>query len=86
MRKMFLFTFIVLISSHALYAQNKNPKVIYKYKKFEKFDFDDLEIAAEKESPGDVSISPRWANKFKNKLPFRTNFDGQIYRSVEKIQ
>jgi len=33
-------------------------KVIYTYKQYEKFDFDDLNIEGEAGNPNDISISP----------------------------
>ena len=66
--------FVLLISIS--YAQNKAPKkkVIYKYKKYEKFDFENLNIEGDASSPGDLTISPRFEKKFRNRLPERMNF------------
>lgn len=61
-------------------------KIIYKYKKYEKFDFEDLMIEGETGSPGDLSINPRMQMKFKNKLPYRKNFNAEIRRSVERVR
>lgn len=62
------------------------PRVIYKYKKYQKFDFEDLVIEGETGSPGDLSIAPRYQRKFKNKLPYRKNFNAELRRSVERIR
>ena len=63
-----------------------SPRIIYKYKKYQKFDFEDLVIEGETGSPGDLSIAPRYQRKFKNKLPYRKNFNAEIRRSVERIR
>ena len=62
------------------------PKIIYKYKKYQKFDFEDLVIEGETGSPGDLSIIPRYQRKFKNRLPYRKNFNAEIRKSVERIR
>ena len=54
------------------FAQDKNEageRVIYKYKQYEKFDFDELSVKGEGGSPGDLSVSPRYSRKFENRLP-----------------
>ncbi len=65
---------------------DSSPKIIYKYKKYQKFDFEDLVIEGETGSPGDLSIAPRYQRKFKNKLPYRKNFNAEMRRSVERIR
>lgn len=62
------------------------PRIIYKYKKYQKFDFEDLVIEGETGSPGDLSIAPRYQRKFKNKLPYRKNFNAEVRRSLERIR
>ncbi len=64
----------------------KAPKIIYKYKKYEKFDFEDLVIEGETGSPGDLSIIPRYQRKFKNILPYRKNFNAEMRKSIERIR
>lgn len=83
--------FLVLLSvlfSSSVIAQNTkaSPKVIYKYKKYEKFDFEDLVIEGETGSPGDLSIAPRYQRKFKNVLPYRKNFHAEIRKGMERIR
>lgn len=67
-------------------AKSASPRVIYKYKKYQKFDFDDLVIEGESGSPGDLSIAPRYQRKFKNRLPYRLNFHPEIYKGIERIR
>lgn len=69
------------------YSQSsKQPKVRYEYKKFEKFDFDEIGIEGEAGSPGDISISPRVRNEFKNRLPERQNFNKEMKKAIEGIR
>lgn len=59
--------------------------IIYKYKKYQKFDFEDLNVKGEG-SPGDLSLRPRFKRKFKNRLPYRKNFNPEIRRSLERVR
>ncbi len=61
-------------------------KVTYKYKKFEKFDFEAMDIGGELGAPGDLSISPRYQKKFTNELPYRKNFNDMIRNSIERVR
>lgn len=81
-------TFLVFISlSSSLFAQKKpEAKVRYEYKKFEKFDFDEIGVQGEAGSPGDISISPRVRNEFKNQLPEKANFNKEMKRALEGIR
>lgn len=81
--------FLILISmlfSISSFAQTKDEKVIYKYKKFEKFDFEDIVIEGETGAPESISISPRFIKTFKNKLPYRKNFNAEIRKGIERIR
>jgi hypothetical protein len=75
---------LLLISVSAL-AQ-KAPKINYEYKKLEKFDFDEIGVQGESGAPGDISVSPRARNEFKNKLPERTNFNKEMKKAIEGIR
>lgn len=63
-----------------------NRKVIYTYKQFEKFDFDDINIEAEIGAPGDISISPMADGKYNNRLPYRKSFIPEIKRGLERVR
>jgi hypothetical protein len=80
----FLFFITISFLSKGLEAQE--GKTIYKYKKYEKFDFEDMVIEGEIGSPGDLSITPRYQPKFKNRLPYRKNFNAEIRKAVERIR
>ena len=75
-----------VLSSTVLAKEKKMQKIIYKYKKYEKFDFEDLSIEGESGYPGDLSILPRYKVKFTNNLPYKLNFNAEIKKSVERIR
>lgn len=63
-----------------------NKKVIYTYKQFEKFDFDDLNIEGGTGAPGDLSISPIHEKRFTNRLPYRKSFTVEIKKGIERVR
>lgn len=74
-----------MIFSWSSFSQSKK-KVIYKYKKFEKFDFDAMGLSGDQASPGDISISPRFQKQFKNKIPERRNFRDKTFLSIDGVK
>ena len=50
---------ILSVMMFSLSSFGQEPKIKYEYKKFEKFDFDEIGVEGEAGSPGDLSISPR---------------------------
>lgn len=78
-----LFIILILISFSS-FAQKK--KVIYKYKKYEKFDFNAMGLNGDSASPGDVSISPRFSKKFNNKIPERRSFRDKTFLSIDGVK
>lgn len=82
-----LIAFLAVFSWVALAQEiTKEPKIIYKYKKYEKFDFEDLVIEGETGGPGDLSASSRFQKQFKNKLPYRKNFNAEIRKGIERVR
>ena len=63
-----------------------NKKVIYTYKQYEKFDFDDLNIEGDTGSPSDLSISPIHEKRFTNRLPYRKSFNTEIKKGIERVR
>lgn len=61
-------------------------KVIYSYKQYEKFDFDDLNIEGDAGSPTDISISPIHEKRFANRLPYRKSFTVEIKKGIERVR
>lgn len=78
-----LIIILSLFLSSVCYA--KKGKVSYKYKKYERFDFDALDVEGSNSSPGDLSIGPRFKKKFRNKIPERKNFNREMKKSIDSI-
>ncbi len=76
---------IALLISVSAFAQEKS-NVRYEYKKFEKFDFDEIGVEGEAGSPGDISVSPRLRKEFSNKLPEKRNFNKEMKKAVDGIR
>lgn len=79
-----IFLLFVLFSINSFADDKKNVR--YEYKKFEKFDFEEIGVEGEAGSPGDLSISPRLRNEFKNKLPERINFNKEMKKAIDVIR
>lgn len=79
-----LICILVLFSISAFAEDKKNVR--YEYKKFEKFDFEEIGVEGEAGAPGDLSISPRLRNEFKNKLPERINFNREMRKAIDIIR
>ena len=72
-----------LLFSYAAFA--KKGKVVYEYKKYERFDFEALDVQGQKGSPGDLSIGSRFGTQFKNKIPSKPNFNREMKKSIDSI-
>lgn len=81
MKSILFFGFLILVNG--IFA---NDRIVYKYKKYQKFDFEEIKIDGETDSPGDLSISPRFIKSFKNKLPYRKNFSAEMRKGIERIK
>jgi hypothetical protein len=82
MKYLLILSLSVFVSS--VFSQEKNIR--YEYKKFEKFDFEEIGVDGEAGSPGDISISPRLRKEFQNKLPERQNFNKEMKKAVDAIR
>lgn len=74
---------LIVIALPKAFAQKK--KINYKYKTYEKFDFEKMNISGDKSSPGDLSISSRVKEKFKNKIPKKPNLIPEMKASVDAV-
>ena len=83
--RLFGFTLLLSILSATAFSEEK-ANIRYEYKKFEKFDFNEIGVEGEAGSPGDISVTPRLRNEFKNKLPERQNFNKEMKKAVEGIR
>lgn len=67
-----------------LYADEQ--KVIYQYKKYEKFDLGNLEVKGQLIAPGDISVRERERKRFELDLFSRKDFDSFIKKDVESLR
>ena len=99
MKKVLIFAMISLSLTSVLSAEDNGPvqvdgkektvgnkKIIYTYKQFEKFDFDDLNIEGDTGAPGDLSVSPVHEKRFTNRLPYRKSFTVEIKKGIERVR
>ncbi len=75
---------MLLCFTMSAFAQKKNVK--YEYKKYEKFDFSAIDVEGGSNSPGDLSISPRFRKKFRNKIPERKQFHNEMKRALDSVR
>ena len=78
--------FTLLVFSSVCLAKKKKEKIVYKYKKYEKFNLEDISVDGETGNPGDISLINRYQKKFKNKLPYRKNFKPEIVFGIERLK
>ncbi|MBK26658.1 MAG: hypothetical protein CME70_21840 [Halobacteriovorax sp.] len=76
----------LLFATNTFAQKNQKERIIYKYKKYQKFDFEDLTIEGETGSPPDLGVDTRLQRKFRNKLPYRKNFNPEIRKGIERIR
>ncbi len=81
-----LIIFITLLISVNSQAQEPKKNIRYEYKKFEKFDFDEIGVEGEAGAPGDISVNPRLRKELKNKLPERENFNKEMRKSIDVVR
>lgn len=81
-------TVALVLFSVTCFAQQKRAekKVIYEYKKFEKFDFDEIGVEGQSGAPGDISVAPTPRKDYGNRLPERKDFLKQMRKSASGIR
>jgi hypothetical protein len=67
-------------------AMADEQKIIYQYKKYEKFDLGNLEVKGELIAPGDISVRERDRRKFELDLFTRKDFDTFLKRDVDSLR
>ncbi len=65
---------------------SKDEKVIYEYKKYEKFDLGNLEVKGELIAPGDLTVRERDGKRFSLDLFTRKDFDSIQRRDVDSLR
>lgn len=78
-----IFIIIIMFSS---YVFAEDQKVIYQYKKYEKFDLGNLEVKGELIAPGDISVRDRDRKRFELDLFTRKEFDSFIKNDVQGLR
>ncbi|MFP5490911.1 MAG: hypothetical protein ACLGG0_05385 [Bacteriovoracia bacterium] len=73
----------ILVMSLTAFAEEK---VIYQYKKYEKFDLGDLEVKGQLIAPGDLSVRERDRRRFELDLYNRTDFDKNIKHDIQTLR
>ncbi|MBL6988659.1 MAG: hypothetical protein ISR65_02730 [Bacteriovoracaceae bacterium] len=61
-------------------------KIIYKYKKYERFDLGNLQIKGKIIAPGDLSIKDRKHMKLRRKLYEKDNFNKECITDVRNVR
>ncbi len=74
---------LLLFISLSLGAQ---PRKKFVYKKYEKFDFEEISLQGEVVAPGDLSVMTRFQRHFRNKLPYKRSFNRELKRSLKRIK
>ena len=67
-------------------AVSAQEKIVYKYKKFEHINLDEISIDGDLGAPGEISVSQRYLRKFKNKIPSKPNFNLEMMKGLERVR
>ncbi len=86
--KTLLITFSLLMAFEvvAQEAPKTEAKVIYQYKKYEKFDLGNLEVKGQLIAPGDISVRERERKRFELDLYSRKNFDPFQKKDIDSLR
>lgn len=81
-------TLSLLVASAAIAqdAPKTEQKVIYQYKKYEKFDLGNLEVKGQLIAPGDISVRERERKRFELDLYTRKNFEPFQKKDIESLR
>ena len=61
-------------------------KVIYQYKKYEKFDLGNMEVKGQLIAPGDISVRERERKRFEMDLYTRQDFDPFVEKDIDTLR
>lgn len=78
--------FCVFLFSLNIYARENKKNIRYEYKKYERFDFEEIGVEGETGIPGDLSVSSRLRNEFKNRLPEKKNLNKEMVIGINAIR
>lgn len=77
---------ILMLIAPVAFGQSKKANVNYEYKKFERFDFEEIGVEGESGAPGDLSIAPSPRKNYGNRLPERKSFNKEVRKSASGIR
>ena len=77
---------LAIIFACASFGVSGEDKIIYQYKKYEKFDLGDLEIKGDILAPGDLSVNQRGRREFTRKLYDKSDFDRESLDDAQEIR
>lgn len=79
--------FALLVSFYILgEASGQDQKVIYQYKKYERFDLGSLEVKGQLIAPGDLSVRERDRKRFELDLYSRKDFNTFVKKDIESFR
>jgi len=78
--------YILLLNLNFISLTHGEEKIIYEYKKYEKFDLGNLEVKGEIIAPGDLSVRERERKKFEIDLFNRTSFDAFLKNDLNSLR
>lgn len=81
--RIFIYALSMVMMSEAF---GQDEKVIYQYKKYERFDLGNLEVKGQLIAPGDISVRERERRRFELDLYSRKDFDAFIKKDVESLR
>ncbi len=79
------FIFCLFLFSASIGAQEQR-KIVFRYKKYEKFQFDNLTVKGDSVAPADITIDARSGLEFKNRLPQRPDFNDRIREAAISVR
>ncbi|MES2526138.1 MAG: hypothetical protein V4598_03600 [Bdellovibrionota bacterium] len=79
-------SFLVLAPAIAQEPPKSEPRTIYQYKKYEKFDLGNLEVKGQLIAPGDISVRERERKRFELDLYTRKNFDTFQKKDIDSLR
>ena len=77
---------ILLVTIFTAPLATAEEKIVYKYKKFEEINLNEISVEGDLGAPGEVSVSQRYLRKFKNRLPSKPNFNLEMMKGLERVR
>jgi hypothetical protein len=75
-----------VLGTFFMLSAGAEEKVIYQYKKYEKFDLGNLEVKGQLIAPGDISVRERERKRFELGLFERKEFSEFIRKDIESLR